>query len=168
MIYGLRDLFERLKFWNFLTSKLISQTRIPLNLTSTDTGGNVQKWTRLFSTRRWVVLVARTRRKEEKKILTSALGQIRLYRLTILMNVCVSNKDFKPRLNFFSQGSFLWTSNLKPSSKYGYFQLNFYYTLSTKYFADQYKEQWKFDWNIISNRKKREIVRKTCQDKCRI
>ena len=28
----------------------------------TDTGENVQKWTRVFSTRSWVILVARTRR----------------------------------------------------------------------------------------------------------
>ena len=33
----------------------------------TDTGENVQKWTRVFSTRRWVILVARTRRKKKKK-----------------------------------------------------------------------------------------------------
>ena len=33
-----------------------------------DTGENVQKWTRVFSTRRWVILVARTRRKKEKQI----------------------------------------------------------------------------------------------------
>ena len=56
-----------------------------------DTGENVQKWTRVFSTRRWVILVARTRRKKEKKIACSLLdvfacGQVlspRLYRLTL-------------------------------------------------------------------------------------
>ena len=37
-------------------------------LVLTDTGENVQKWTRVFSTRRWVILDARTRRKKEKKI----------------------------------------------------------------------------------------------------
>ena len=34
----------------------------------TDKGENVQKWTRVFSTRRWVILVPRTRRKKKKKI----------------------------------------------------------------------------------------------------
>ena len=33
----------------------------------TDTGQNVQKWTRVFSTRRWVILFARTRRKNRRK-----------------------------------------------------------------------------------------------------
>ena len=41
----------------------------------TDTGENVQKWTRVFSTRRWVILVTRTRRKENSG---STFGQIRL------------------------------------------------------------------------------------------
>ena len=35
-------------------------------VTLTDTAENVQKWTRVFSTRRWVILVARTRRKKEE------------------------------------------------------------------------------------------------------
>ena len=30
----------------------------------TNTGENVQKWTRVVSTRRWVILVARTRQKK--------------------------------------------------------------------------------------------------------
>ena len=34
----------------------------------TDTDENVQKWARVFSTRGWVILVARTRRKKENKI----------------------------------------------------------------------------------------------------
>ena len=38
-----------------------------LKSTLTDTGENVQKWTRLFSTRRWVILVAWTRRKKRRK-----------------------------------------------------------------------------------------------------
>ena len=54
-----------------------------------DTSENVQKWTRVFSTRRWVILVARTRRRKEKKIARPLLdvfacGQLsspRLYRL---------------------------------------------------------------------------------------
>ena len=54
----------------------------------TDTGENVKKLTRVFSTRRWVILVARMRRKKEKKIACPlldvfAFGQVsspRLYR----------------------------------------------------------------------------------------
>ena len=54
-----------------------------------DTGENVQKWTRVFSTRRWAILVARTGRKKEYKIACPLLdvfacGQVsrpRLYRL---------------------------------------------------------------------------------------
>ena len=56
----------------------------------TDTGENVQKWTRVFYLRCWVILVARTRRKKEKIIACPLLdifacGQVsspRLYRLT--------------------------------------------------------------------------------------
>ena len=67
----------------------ISDFEVVISLT--DTGENVQKWTRLFSTQRWVILVARTRRKKEKKIACPVLdvlacGQVsspRLYRLTI-------------------------------------------------------------------------------------
>ena len=57
----------------------------------TDIGENVQKWTRVFSTRHWVILVARTRRKKEKKkacplLDVFACGQVsspRLYRLIL-------------------------------------------------------------------------------------
>ena len=59
----------------------------------TDKGENVQKWTRIFSTRRWVILVARKRRKKEKKIACPPLDvfacrqvpSLRLYRLTSQM-----------------------------------------------------------------------------------
>ena len=59
----------------------------------TDKGVNVQKWTRVFSTRRWVILVVRTRRKKEKIIACPLLdvfdcGQVsnpRLYRLKIML-----------------------------------------------------------------------------------
>ena len=45
-----------------------------------DTGENVQKWTRVFSTRRWVKLVARTRReKKEKTIVASTFWRFRLW-----------------------------------------------------------------------------------------
>ena len=44
-----------------------------------NTGESVQKWTRIFSTRRWVIFVARTRRKKKKKILPSTFGQIHLW-----------------------------------------------------------------------------------------
>ena len=52
-------------------------------------GENVQKWTRVFPTPRWVIIVSRTRRKKQKKIACPLLdvfacGQVsspRLYRL---------------------------------------------------------------------------------------
>ena len=58
-------------------------------LSLTDTGEFAPKWTRIFSTRRWVILVARTRRKKRKKYwrllwCKFACGQVsgpRLYRL---------------------------------------------------------------------------------------
>ena len=43
----------------------------------TDTGENVQKWTRVFSTRHWVILVARTCRKKEENSV-STFGRFRL------------------------------------------------------------------------------------------
>ena len=64
----------------------------------TDTGANVRKWTRVFSTQRWVILVARTRRKKKEENSVVALrsllnvfacGQVsspRLYRSTIRLN----------------------------------------------------------------------------------
>ena len=47
--------------------------------TLTDTGDNVQKWTRVFSTRRWVILVARTRRKQREENSVSTFGRFRLW-----------------------------------------------------------------------------------------
>ena len=44
-----------------------------------DTSEFSPKWTRVFSTRRWVILVARTRRKKGKKILASTFGRFRLW-----------------------------------------------------------------------------------------
>ena len=44
----------------------------------TNTGKNAQKWTRVFSTRRWVILVARTRRKKEENSV-STFGCFRLW-----------------------------------------------------------------------------------------
>ena len=66
----------------------------PETMSLIDTGKNVQKWTQVFSTRRWVKLVARTRRKKEKKIACPLLdvfayGQVsslRLYRLTRILD----------------------------------------------------------------------------------
>ena len=45
----------------------------------TDTGKNVQKWTRVFPTRRWVILVARTRRKKRVENSVSTFGRFRLW-----------------------------------------------------------------------------------------
>ena len=49
------------------------------HLTLTDTGENVQKWTRVFSTRRWVILVARTRRKKREEYSVSTFGRFPLW-----------------------------------------------------------------------------------------
>ena len=71
----------------------------------TDIDENVQKWTRVFSTRRWVNLVARTRgKKKEKKKACPLLdafpsGQVsspRLYRLMLELI------DFKNLNNLFT------------------------------------------------------------------
>ena len=79
-----------------MTSKLVRPRYLALlKYLLTDTGENVQKWTRVFSTRRWVILVARTRRKKEKKIACPhldvfACGQVsipRLYRLILILNI---------------------------------------------------------------------------------
>ena len=59
--------------------ELPGRTRLIKAYSSTDTGENVKKWTRVFSTRRWVILVARTRRKKRRKILVSTFGRFRLW-----------------------------------------------------------------------------------------
>ena len=71
----------------------------------TDTGEKVQKWTRLFPTRRWVILVARMRREKKKKIACPLLdvfacGQVsspRLYR--VILNFRSKNNNL-PALIF--------------------------------------------------------------------
>ena len=50
----IKNVFLSYIFWNWWFLRL------------TDTGENVQKWTRIFSTRRWVILVARMRRKKKE------------------------------------------------------------------------------------------------------
>ena len=51
----------------------------PEKFNLTDTGENVQKWTRVFSTRCWVILVARTRRKKREENSVSTFGRFRLW-----------------------------------------------------------------------------------------
>ena len=73
----------KLQTWYFLSNfwlnlkLLVGFFNIKTHLT--DTGDYVQKWTRIFSTRRWDIFVARTLRKKEKKIFASNFGQIRLW-----------------------------------------------------------------------------------------
>ena len=57
-----------------------SGTGFQVNQNLTNTGENVQKWTRVFSTRRWAILVARTRRKNRERKSVSIFGRFRLYR----------------------------------------------------------------------------------------
>ena len=60
-----------------------------LILFSTDTGENVQKWTRVFSIRRWVILVARTRQKKQENNVVA---------LRSLLNVFACTQVSSPRL----------------------------------------------------------------------
>ena len=55
----------------------VSFTYLLFNLT--DTGDNVQKCTRVFSTRRWAILVVRTRRKKREENIVSTFGRFRLW-----------------------------------------------------------------------------------------
>ena len=69
----------------------------------TDTGGNVQKWTQVFSTRRWVILVARTRRKKREENSVSTFGRFRLWTsfessrvsLKLKFNLLLQSNNFK-------------------------------------------------------------------------
>ena len=65
---------------NQIESKLLVWITVKnFHFTLTDTGENVQKWTRVFSTRRWVILVARTRRKKREENSASTFGRFRLW-----------------------------------------------------------------------------------------
>ena len=44
-----------------------------------DTSEKVQKWTQVFSTRRWVILVARTHRKKKEVNSASTFERFRLW-----------------------------------------------------------------------------------------
>ena len=89
-------------FW-YLAKRLNSNKNSYL----TDTGENVQKWTRLISTRRWVVLVARMSRKKRRKysrplLDVFACGQVsspRLYRLRSSMLFIRTPNNFQFRLS---------------------------------------------------------------------
>ena len=65
----------------------------------TDTGKNVQKWTRVFSTPRLVILVARTRRKKREEKSVSTFGRFRLW--TSFESSPVSVKFVGRDLNYF-------------------------------------------------------------------
>ena len=51
--------FENLPVWKYL--------KVHVSLLLTDTGEFAPKWTRVFPTWRWVILVARTRRKKREE-----------------------------------------------------------------------------------------------------
>ena len=81
------------KFLRTFSQILSDSMVVKLRWVLTDTGENVQKWTRVFSTRRWVILVVQTRRKKVENSVVAlrsllnvfAWGQVsspRLYRLT--------------------------------------------------------------------------------------
>ena len=65
---------------NFILTSFYGGVLAPEILASlTDTGENVQKWTRVFSTRRRVILVARTRRKKREENGVSTFERFRLW-----------------------------------------------------------------------------------------
>ena len=70
----------------------------------TDTGEFVQKWTRVFSTRRWVILVARTRRKKEENSV-STFGRFRLWTSFESSPVSVNYK-FLPSIHHYFDSTF--------------------------------------------------------------
>ena len=85
----------------------------------TDTGENVQKWTRVFSTRRWVILVARTSRKKKRRKYSRPLldvlacGQVsspRLYRLTFGRKI---SSKFSKRHMTARQDSYVLTYEMR-------------------------------------------------------
>ena len=93
----------------------------------TDTGENVQKWTRVFSTRLWVILVARTRRKKQKKIVCPLLdvfayGQVsspRLYRLN--ENFSWESRKFLQRFKiskYWALSAFIFTFTISTKTQH--------------------------------------------------
>ena len=69
----------------------------------TDTGENVQEWTRVFSTRCWVILVARTHRNKKEENSVSTFGRFRLWTSFESSPVSVKDLRFKAYLESFSQ-----------------------------------------------------------------
>ena len=67
--------------------------RVRCHLSLNDTGENVQKWTRVFSTQRGVILVARTRRKKREENSVSTFRRFRLWTsfesLPVSVNICI-------------------------------------------------------------------------------
>ena len=104
----------------------------------TDTGENVQKWTRVFSTRRWVILVARTRRKKACPVLDIfAYGKVSspcLYRLSQFDQIWTQTGfvKFWPSTTNFSDFIIFRNTNLK--------NINFFI---------QMENQWSFPLSII-------------------
>ena len=75
----------------------------------TKTGENVQKWTRIFSSRRWVILVARTRRKKREENTVSTFGHFRLWTSFESSPVSVKGRIFTLSGRVFLSNNF-WIS----------------------------------------------------------
>ena len=89
--------------WRFRVKAVALESKICGTRVLTDTGENVQKWTRVFSTRRWVILVAQTRRKTEEEysrplLDVFACGQVSSPRLYRLKRHVVKYGSRKPRV----------------------------------------------------------------------
>ena len=89
----------------FYCCKILQYWFMRLRQLLTDTGEKVQRWTRVFSTRRWVILVARTRRKkrEEKSVFT--FGGFRLW---------TSFESSSVSVNSFSKPDFPSSNKINP------------------------------------------------------
>ena len=70
----------------------------------TDTGEKFQNWTRVFSTRRWVILVARKRRKKREENSVSTFGRFFKFLTTFYLDYnFTTNFDWSFRINFFGR-----------------------------------------------------------------
>ena len=97
-------IYNELKWWKLQWNRI----------TISDTGENVQKWTRFFSTRRWVILVARTRRKKRRKYSCPLLVKFACEQVSRprLYGIWVPLSSTHPRATVFDAVPRWWTSQI--------------------------------------------------------